>query len=148
MKVLFLGIDGVLNSSQFICGVKIHEFKYSNLIDPNTVYLLNKITSDTNASIVISSSWKENEDIYHTLYDAKVSAPIIGKTPSLGNVDREHEIFKWLEGYPSPLHGMAIIDNSFDMKNLIHYSVKTNAEVGLTYVEVFKAIDILNKEFN
>lgn len=130
-------------------GVPAYGFQPIDFIDPNTVYLLNKITSETDSSIVISSSWKDiYDDLLDILKEAKVSGNIIGQTPNLGNVDREAEIFKWLEDYPLSLTGMAILDNSFDMKDLIHYFVKTNNEVGLTYVEVFKVIDILNNNFN
>ncbi len=55
-NIIFLDIDGVLNTHQF------NEIAGSNLIDYSKVQLLNKIILATDARIVLSSAWRY---IYH-----------------------------------------------------------------------------------
>ena len=62
-KVLFLDIDGVLNSDSFFCS-KYHNFlrlfrgEQGVMHDPRAVKLLGKICKATNCKIVMSSTWK------------------------------------------------------------------------------------------
>ena len=51
MKVIFLDVDGVLTSEDYLNGV---EFDLSE----EKIKLLKKIVEQTNAKIVLSSSWK------------------------------------------------------------------------------------------
>ena len=60
MKVIFLDIDGVLNSSKTVD----RNFDYPEL-DPRNLAVLQKIVSKTDAVLVLISSWKDdwlNED--------------------------------------------------------------------------------------
>ena len=63
MKVIFLDFDGVLNSSGysatlFEAGRPTKDEYGQELFDPETVNLLNRIVDETEAKIVISSSWR------------------------------------------------------------------------------------------
>ena len=116
MKIIFLDIDGVLNHQ--IWFEKWHksekrtdtEEQYNDsMIDPESVDLLNKIIADTDAKVVISSSWRKNNTIesMQTLLDKKgFKGEIIGLTPVLYftglkdyhySVPRGNEIKAWLE---------------------------------------------------
>lgn len=53
MKVIFLDIDGVLNSSKTVDG----NFGYPEL-DPRNIAVLQEIVSKTDAVLVLISSWK------------------------------------------------------------------------------------------
>ena len=116
MKIIFLDIDGVLNHQ--IWFKKLHESNkkpntkeqhIDNMIDPNSVSLLNKIIADTNAKIVISSSWRKYntvEELQKILNSKGFKGKIIGLTPVLYftgeknyhySVPRGNEIKAWLE---------------------------------------------------
>ena len=51
-KIIFLDIDGVLNSETY------DKNRTAGAIDPECAKRLNRIIKETNADIVISSSWK------------------------------------------------------------------------------------------
>lgn len=56
MKVIFLDIDGVLNTKYWE-NMKVRD-QYGHTFDPNSVANLARIIEETGAEIVISSSWK------------------------------------------------------------------------------------------
>ena len=60
MKVIFLDIDGVLNTGWWYTQMDRNtpKDKYGYAFDPNSVANLKKIIDETGADIVISSSWK------------------------------------------------------------------------------------------
>lgn len=55
MKVIFLDIDGVLNSSKTVD----RNFDYPEL-DPQNLVVLQKIVNETDAVLVLTSSWKDD----------------------------------------------------------------------------------------
>lgn len=58
-KIIFLDIDGVLNSHRFDLK-QTYEFSTNPQIDPDTILLLNSLLeSDKSIFIIISSSWSE-----------------------------------------------------------------------------------------
>ena len=64
-KVIFLDIDGVLNTERKAKEVydnnnlDSHD-EFGRLFDENALYWLNKIIDETGAEIVISSSWRND----------------------------------------------------------------------------------------
>ena len=90
MIVLFLDIDGVLNSNQWYykrkeLGLSLEGDKSE--FDPDTVEILNGLISDTNAKVVLSSTWRNNydtlEEIQTFLKDMGIVCDCIGRTPSI-----------------------------------------------------------------
>lgn len=86
MKVLFLDIDGVLNTKYWYTQMDRNtpKDKYGYAFDPNSVANLKRIVEDTGAEIVISSSWKcmglsQMEDMWR---DRNLPGRIIGITPN------------------------------------------------------------------
>ena len=66
MKVIFLDIDGVINTEKWVAysienGLPVHD-KYDgqHTFDENCLYWLNKIIDETGAQIIISSSWRND----------------------------------------------------------------------------------------
>lgn len=59
-KIIFLDIDGVLNTERWHCQTASNELQdeYGYKFDPVAVTNLSKIIEETGADIVISSSWK------------------------------------------------------------------------------------------
>jgi hypothetical protein len=119
-KVIFLDIDGVLNSQKWHSSeahIKIHkcmirrgdldELSYeifnASMIDPEALQLLNQLVEETGADIVISSTWRKGEgerlnNIKSLLHGLGFKGNIIGATPVLNErwCCRGNEIKKWI----------------------------------------------------
>ena len=80
MNIIFLDVDGVIAYSSYTN-------KNTANIDVDKVKMLKEICDKTNASVVISSSWKGNDVetpyIYYTLLDVLENngIKVLGKTP-------------------------------------------------------------------
>lgn len=82
-KICFLDADGCINSEQWY---RSHEY-YLNLfkdpdIDPHIVDRINQFTNETGVKLVISSSWKIDDNCIERLGRAGLDN-IIGRTPNL-----------------------------------------------------------------
>lgn len=103
--IIFLDIDGVLNSAQTFRSryeeeqIDINDIFswYLSDISLSLVQNLNKIISGTGADIVISSSWKNSRrDMIEPVFKAAgVLGKIVGYTPNLPCV-RGEEIRQWI----------------------------------------------------
>lgn len=165
-KVVFLDIDGVVNSEQWYMKTR----GKSGDFDPEKIKLINQL-KDIGAEVVISSSWGESG--VKPLQDVGLELPIVGVTEHF-YVDwfcRGNEIEKWLlvnfEGmgtkYGCDDSGMpyyrkrygneltdyeyVIIDDDTDfllgqVDNFIHVDRNT----GITQADIDKARKILNRE--
>ena len=157
MKIIFLDIDGVLNSNKSI--IQFNENGYGGYFNDlpvkETIDPLNKLTDLTSAKIVISSTWRKLHNILslsYIFYLCGIKAELIGVTPIVHNVQRGVEIKNWLES-PSIIGGgvtevtnFVILDDDSDMEPLMKHFVKIDNRVGLTFNDVNKAIKILNME--
>ena len=163
-KVLFLDIDGVLNTGWWYSQVDRNtpKDKYGYAFDPRSVANLKKILDETRADIVISSSWKsfglsELEEMWQ---DRELPGKLIDITPNsvsdemLLNADLDHmelfhirgmEIKEWLDKHVKNVSHYVIID---DMDNFLpeqkSHFVQTDPEVGITEEDANIAIKILN----
>jgi len=162
MRILFLDIDGVLNTSHssklpMITSPDI--YKYSPLMklhqfDKDCVTCLNKIVKATGAKVVISSSWRlffpmEDGYGYKVLLDyiksQGIEADIIGYTPEINKAPRGLEIQKWLEEH-NDIQSFVILDDINDMMHLSSRLVQTAWKHGLIEKKHFeKAINILTR---
>jgi hypothetical protein len=165
-KVIFLDIDGVLNTGRWHCQAKGEELQdeYGYKFDPKAVANLKRIVDETGADIVISSTWKsfgfsELEEMWK---DRGLPGKLVGLTPNsvsdemLLEVDidsielfhiRGAEIKEWLTKHGKRVSNYIIID---DMDNMLpeqqpHF-VHTNPEVGITEHDADMTINILNRE--
>lgn len=124
MKIIFLDIDGVLNSQfMFENGDTLIGSKGGKL-GKRHIDALNDITDSTGSKIVLSSSWRSDKGIEGYLSEAGIKAEIIGKTPFLADRYslRGNEILAWVklnrdligaEHYD--FHSYAILDDDSDM---------------------------------
>ena len=171
MKVIFLDIDGVLNTSEtFIEQSKNYKQKgtYNVEIDEFRVEYLKQIIEKTDAKIVLSSSWryffiKENDivlpktqkglDLYKLLKKYNIE---IYDITTKQHMKREEQINLWLRNHD--VESFVVIDDcSYDLqsfigKELIKTSFTKDAEmlidmddcIGLCEEHVSQAINILN----
>lgn len=157
MKVIFLDIDGVLNSRRYdeerIPGTSFN-------IDETRLPLVKEIVDKTSALIVLSSTWR------HKLYEnirprngegtrllmifEKYSLKISYITPDVGKLaSRPSEISAWLAERGDEVEAFAILDDAFGgWGALSDHLVKTDYRIGrgLERRHVDAAIALLNAE--
>lgn len=157
MKIIFLDIDGVLNSEKFYKNEAQHE-KWKRAesegysreeqdaianIDPESVKWLNYIINKTNAELVISSTWRFDENLKIKLSFMGIK-PFIGITPKTWERHRGTEIQMWLDRHPE-VFNYVILDDDCDMlDSQLNNFVNTSWLEGLNEDSANKAIKILN----
>lgn len=103
MKLIFLDIDGVFNSEAWKKDPRFSKIEYPyNLFDPETVLLFNRIIRETEAKVVITSTWrlKYSLESLRTIFNkVGIRCEIVACTPDLrrgsDHVLRGNEILKW-----------------------------------------------------
>ena len=154
MKVIFLDIDGVLNHEQhYKWLIETDEptpmqrtYPYTEF-NPESCRLLNEIVWETNAKIVVSSSWRlAGVARLNSLFKHFGLPRIYDITPCL-NTARGIEIGAWLAAHPE-VTNYVILDDDEDMNaEQKPFFIKTNPyEDGLNEDVKERAIQILKKE--
>ena len=151
MKVIFLDIDGVMNTGAYRESTQVDYFDcpVSEMHMPYLEYLVKA----TDAKIVLSSTWREEWDkgvvqfypfgAYINRLFGKYGLEIFDKTPEL--IERDDEINEWKKLYQDELEAFVIIDD-FDFEWSEENEkclVRTTDDSGLDEIAVEKAIRIL-----
>ena len=151
MKLLFLDIDGVLNSTKFFKERnEMEEYKEISFpidsFDYRAIHLLNEIIDKTNAKLVISSDWRFDDDLLPCLKYHGLNCEIFGSTPYDKHNRRGIEIQKFLYSLHEDIDNYCIIDDidNWFLPTQVNNVVKTSFDVGLTKELADKAIKILN----
>ena len=130
MKVIFLDVDGVLNSEHWY--KKNHEkhperCRVETAIDPRYVRNLRKIVKRTGAVIVLSATCRgvvrKNKTHYLRQILNRYGLEIYDYTLRLGR-ERGYEIQDWLDKHKD-VTNIVILDDDSDMLHLTKYLVKT-----------------------
>lgn len=132
-SVIFLDFDGVLLNAR----------SHAGHADAQCVQALNRITEETGAKIVVSSSWKHGrtvESLRLLLRQWGVSGEVIDKTPVCYG-ERGTEIRLWCSEHN--VQCFVILDDCEDMDGLGGLLVLTNFRTGLTMADAEQAIAIL-----
>lgn len=132
-KILFLDIDGVLNSRRTSVAFNgyPHSFDGTDMakFDHVAIALIQQLCHETDCSIVLSSDWR----LTNTAHEAAnaLDLPIMDITPNL-NVKRGLEINAWLSDHPE-VTTYAIVDDRADMlaEQALNF-VRTDDLIGLT----------------
>ena len=153
MKILFLDIDGVLNSSAYRTNKLLEEKDYSVLIEPEKVEMLRRIVDATEAQIVLSSSWNKFWDFNPVdnagkrINDALAACGlrIMDKTPWIRDSTRSQQIDAWLQN-KQYIEQYAILDDNDHAWSFRHQShwVQTDGVIGLDETTVIQAISVLH----
>lgn len=145
MKIIFLDLDGVLNSENFFSKRRNNFFlpqEGDSQINPSAVELLNELLDRTNAKLVLSSTWRlgrnglEKTKIALRAAGFQFNHRFIGVTPNLVYADieteatRGDEIQAWLTG--REVEAFVILDDNADMAHLLPYLIQTSSKTGLT----------------
>jgi len=152
MKVIFLDIDGVLNSEQFYID-RDHSPKAKKMwtktshIDAKAVDILNQITNKTDAKIVVSSAWRvgrTTEELQILLKSVGVTGEVIDRTKATSfDGIRGEEIQEWISR--NKCDSFVILDDESDMGDLMHRLIKTDWKIGLLPEHVQQVIELFNK---
>jgi hypothetical protein len=150
MRVLFLDVDGVLNSNRTVLttGNCAHPHNYTErreMFDWTAIKLLRGLCAAGNLKVVLSSSWRLGMDgEWLAKFGEFLGLPIIDKTPTdwRPHQTRGHEIKAWLDNHVEVTH-YAIVDDDCDMlpEQKPQY-VQTWFEDGLTWAPFAKLCDI------
>lgn len=146
-------IDGVLNSEDYaLYRFYSKKFTLDEFFDERAIVLLNHIIKKTGAKVVLSSSWRN--DVPRTLEMMRRNGfqyDFFDFTPYLGSRHRGSEIQMWIDKYEKdhePLESYVILDDDNDMlPEQENNFVQCNFQHGLTCIEVYKSIAILNGEY-
>lgn len=168
MKFIFIDVDGVLNHELWFTNEgrflkENPDNKFQRWFSPKSVEVLNWLTDNTSAKLVVSSSWRNGRtlDELKTLFKINgITGEIIGKTPYLffGNEDYNYsvprgcEIKAWLEtnkdilGDKISKSKYVIFDDDTDM---LYWQRESffwiDPYCGLTYTVAKQAKQYLNK---
>jgi hypothetical protein len=161
MKILFLDIDGVLNSDRYV-----GEWNpvTDSSIDETRLPLLRRILEETGAVVVLSTSWRvhwhpdpdRRDPAWRKVGDSldRYGIEIYDRTPNYakdGGVtrgdSRDSEIRGWLADHEGEVESFVILDDyGFGWGDLSDRLVKTSPKIGrgLTEDHVTDAIKLLN----
>ena len=168
IRVIFLDIDGVLNSFAEDRRKTIKEngmtnrgyVTFAEMWCPEEVpskNLMKIANSFPNTEVVISSVWRFQCDSCHIweclLFaaggrTAPISVHFNACTPrSVGDKPRGYDIQQWLDKHGENVESFVILDDDYDLEPYMSRAVIVDGEVGLTEADVDKAIDILEREW-
>ena len=160
MRIIFLDIDGVLNSWASFYKITTEKLQ-----------LLNSLIEQTGAKIVISSSWRiGSEDVkdfveknfkksnfrldnfkdatnQECISNIFYNDNIIGLTDTFGP-SRGDEIKRWLDNHSDDVESYVIFDDDSDMLDeQLEHLVQTDTYYGITDREIHLATLILTNQF-
>ena len=153
MKVLFLDLDGVLNT--FTSRRRKGLSYYSDIIDEDKLRHIKEIVKKTECEIVLTSSWRKYWNNRGTQIDSAGKAiqnafnslglTIYSKTPVIENAYRNQEIVSWLKNNGMVEQYVILDDKDFQWsEDLRRHWVACSDETGFTATQIDVAVNILN----
>lgn len=162
-KVIFLDIDGVLNSN-FWNATHTKELSDGTLIDAEKVALLGGLMRRTGAQLILHSGWRfwydgdckplraESARLSAMLADEGMT--IAGVTPDLTTEEirrtkkfslvKAQEILAWVAQHPETTGWVVLEDLDLHNAEVARHQVMTDQTVGMTEADVETAVRILN----
>lgn len=149
MKVIFLDVDGVLNSYTFATemldaeGVSIYN---KDILDDRCLACLKQIVQRTGAEIVLSSTWRKTADSRSNLTSQleKYGLSIHSDTP-ITNGSRGDDISAWFDQHRGiPIEAYIVLDDNSDVGIHTLHLVRTSIfDGGLQTKHIRQAVDAL-----
>jgi hypothetical protein len=162
IKIVFLDIDGVLNSS-FWNDIHQKEISDGSLIDEEKIKLLARLVYNTNSKIILHSGWRIwfDSEIKPVSKEAQKLVDLLsfeglkidGLTPDLTTEEirktkkfslvKADEILSWLKSH-NDVTGWVVLDD-LDLHNeqIELHQVKPDPKIGLTVENIEEAEKIL-----
>lgn len=144
MKAIYLDIDGVLNSQDFVESLyKFKTLRRFNLFDQQACLRLVDLVEETGAYIYLSSSWRIDENRSHAVahqfmpYGLKI-AGMTGQEEG----QRGDQIAAHLARHPE-ITQFVVLDDDDDMDAVRDHLVQTTWEHGLQDEHIAKARELL-----
>ncbi len=156
MKLLFLDIDGVLNSVQansmfnkFRKDGKVPDhyrpFRSDEFCPICVSNLIDIVEKFDDLRIVVSSTWRIGttvEELQTLLGNIGIPKErVIGKTPIMSGKERGNEIYDWLQENKHTQTKYAVLDDDSDMTMVWDCFFQTDNYVGLDYRVAEKVIN-------
>lgn len=151
MRIIFLDIDGVMNST-----ASAKQFRTFHRASPEAVTALNCILrNDDDIQLVISSAWRELHSLDYIAGwlegNGVQRGRVLDKTPVIKtmsgplyvSVDRGDEITKWIAQHDNELTSYVVLDDDYDMADHKERFIRTDFSVGLTMGNARSAVKIL-----
>jgi len=155
MKLIFLDFDGVVNTRLYDSR-KLGIIRYFHPEDEavnnkNAIGFLNLLVKETDAKVVVSSTWRLGETVEtlaEWLYNSGFEGEVIGKTPRMDSYCRGAEIEEYMLRLEN-VESYVILDDDSDMlKHQMDNFVKCDHDYGFLFHEYFKAKMILDGTYN
>ena len=144
LKVIFLDIDGVMNT--YYTAIVVTSEALADSLEPENVAVLSELVRRTGAVIVVSSAWRQTHSLAE-LRDGFAAAGCVmtihDTTPSLEGQSRGREIQAWIDAQPEPPTRYVILDDEHDMPEHPGKLIKTHPEDGLCERHVRRALGLL-----
>lgn len=152
-KILFLDIDGVLNSAEWVqYNTKGSLLVASDvLIDERAVELLNELRDIPNLEVVVSSFWRRDEDCRQKLVNKGLKLPFHKhwRTPDIRAdfVHRTEEVSEWMF-FNKPVSDLnvVVLDDMRIYPPLEHRWVQTEYETGLGNTHIHRIRTLLSND--
>lgn len=166
-KIIFLDIDGCLNSNEYFSSsayleesggksdaliVLVNHYLH---LDPAALKLVNELVDQSGAEVVISSTWKSkySEEEFNKMFtDRGATFKVVGRTPHIDSnrsskkITRGREIQTYLDSLDVKPDAFVIIDDRDDMNQFFKFLVKTSFQDGFQRIHLERALKILNGE--
>lgn len=143
MKIIFLDIDGVVNSLRTVMAYGGYPHNLGEdleLFDGVALQMIRNLCEEHDIKIVLSSTWRLHDDLYRDIAE-KLKLPIIDRTPCFmygGGTNRGHEVEAWLKTHPEVKNYVIVDDvDSFFPIQKKHF-VKVDGEEGLSFKNICK----------
>lgn len=155
MNVIFLDIDGVLNTPNY--GVQAHAMwkrtngwfksrdEFGAIFDPMAVDCLEYLVHHTNAKVVVSSTWRKSGfQVMKDMFKMRgIDVDIIGVTPVLNTI-RGEEIEHWLHENDYVSNYVILDDDTdFTEEQKKGHFVCTHGKYGFDHNCMVKALKLL-----
>lgn len=160
MNYLFLDIDGVLNTGRYSNYLEENGLSETDadgyLFDTEAVKNLQYIIEETDAKIIITSTWRLDGDMQAIWHNRNLAGEVIGVTPTIqkekaiGKIKiwyghRGMEVEEWLSANANAPYKYAILDDEDDyLPSQSDHLVLTDPMTGITKEVVDKVISLLD----
>ena len=162
-RIIFLDIDGVFNSNKYfkskfylestadLTDAQVMLEQQWHMIDPDAVLLFNRLVTESKAQVVLSSTWRASHtpvEMTKILRGRGATFEVTASTPKLfgkisARIPRGKEIKAYLKKLPKQPESFVIIDDLSDMLDVKDRLIQTDAKVGLTELDVERALRML-----